>query len=104
MRFALRNLAISICLSLAIAYRIRMELLLAKRKVEPLSVEEIPELETIGELDRFFTHINLTQCLLLKMVIASLSRQITVSLQIFIFRFCSVKASISLFQVFKKNF
>ncbi len=36
----------------------RMELLLEKRKVEPLSVEEIPELETIGELDRIFTHIN----------------------------------------------
>lgn len=36
----------------------RMELLLEKRKVEPLSVQEIPELETIGELDRIFTHIN----------------------------------------------
>ena len=36
----------------------RMELLLEKRKVESLSVEEIPELETIGELDRIFTHMN----------------------------------------------
>jgi hypothetical protein len=36
----------------------RMELLLEKRKVEPLSLEEIPELETIGELDRIFTHMN----------------------------------------------
>ena len=35
-----------------------MESLLEKRKVEPLSLEEIPELETIGELDRIFTHIN----------------------------------------------
>jgi hypothetical protein len=35
-----------------------MELLLEKRKVEPLSVQEIPELETIGELDRIFTHMN----------------------------------------------
>jgi len=32
-----------------------MELLLEKRKIEPLSIEEIPELETIGELDRIFT-------------------------------------------------
>ncbi len=36
----------------------RMELLLEKRKVEQLSIEEIPELEIIGELDRIFTHIN----------------------------------------------
>ncbi|MFO0211160.1 MAG: hypothetical protein ACK53E_10370 [Pseudanabaena sp.] len=36
----------------------RMELLLEKRKVEPLSVEEIPEVETIGDLDRIFNHIN----------------------------------------------
>ncbi len=36
----------------------RMEALLEKRKVEPLSIEEIPELETIGELDRIFTHMN----------------------------------------------
>lgn len=36
----------------------RMELLLEKRKVEPLSLEEVPELETIGELDRIFTHMN----------------------------------------------
>ena len=36
----------------------RMELLLEKRKVESLSFEEIPELETIGELDRIFTHMN----------------------------------------------
>ena len=45
-----------------------MELLLEKRKVEPLSVEEIPELETIGELDRIFTHMNamLACCKLLR--------------------------------------
>ncbi|PZU96363.1 MAG: hypothetical protein DCE90_09925 [Pseudanabaena sp.] len=36
----------------------RMELLLEKRKVEQLSIEEIPELETIGELDQIFTHMN----------------------------------------------
>ncbi len=36
----------------------RMELLLEKKKVEQLSLEEIPELETIGELDRIFTHMN----------------------------------------------
>ena len=36
----------------------RMELLLEKRKVELLSLEEVPELETIGELDRIFTHMN----------------------------------------------
>lgn len=58
MRFALRNLAISIFLSFSDRLQDRMELLLEKRKVEPLSVEEIPELETIGELDRIFTHIN----------------------------------------------
>jgi hypothetical protein len=32
-----------------------MESLLEKRKVKRLSLEEIPELETIGELDRIFT-------------------------------------------------
>jgi hypothetical protein len=36
----------------------RMESLLEQRKAELLSVEEITELETIGELDRIFTHIN----------------------------------------------
>ncbi|TYQ27280.1 hypothetical protein [Pseudanabaena sp. UWO310] len=36
----------------------RMESLLEKRKVEMLSTEEIPELESIGELDRTFTHMN----------------------------------------------
>lgn len=36
----------------------RMESLLEKRKVEMLSTEEIPELESIGELDRIFTHMN----------------------------------------------
>jgi hypothetical protein len=35
-----------------------MESHLEKRKVERLSLEEIPELETIGELDRIFTHMN----------------------------------------------
>jgi hypothetical protein len=43
MRFALRNLAISIFLSFSDRLQDRMELLLEKRKVEPLSVEEIPE-------------------------------------------------------------
>ncbi|MEI6429022.1 MAG: hypothetical protein WCO45_11650 [Pseudanabaena sp. ELA607] len=36
----------------------RMESLLEKRKVESLSLQEIPDLETIGELDRIFTHTN----------------------------------------------
>ena len=36
----------------------RMESLLENRKVERLSLEEIPELETIGELDRIFTNMN----------------------------------------------
>lgn len=36
----------------------RMELLLDKKKSEPLTSEEISELEAIGELDRIFTHIN----------------------------------------------
>lgn len=36
----------------------RMESLLEKRRVDPLSIKEIHELETIGELDRIFTHMN----------------------------------------------
>jgi hypothetical protein len=36
----------------------RMELLLDKKKAEPLTSEEVSELEAIGELDRIFTHIN----------------------------------------------
>ena len=36
----------------------RMEQLLDKKKVDELTLEEIPELETIGELDRIFTHMN----------------------------------------------
>ncbi|WP_242025764.1 hypothetical protein [Phormidium tenue] len=51
-------MAISIFLSFSDRLQDRMELLLEKRKVELLSVEEIPELETIGELDRIFTYIN----------------------------------------------
>jgi hypothetical protein len=36
----------------------RMEVLLAKKKAEPLSGAEVSELEAIGELDRIFTHVN----------------------------------------------
>lgn len=36
----------------------RMEQLLDKKKVDELTLEEIPELEMIGELDRIFTHMN----------------------------------------------
>ncbi len=35
-----------------------MEELLEKKKAEQLTLEEIAELEAIGELDRIFTHIN----------------------------------------------
>ncbi len=36
----------------------RMEVLLDKKKADQLVTEEVLELETIGELDRIFTHIN----------------------------------------------
>ncbi len=36
----------------------RMEQLLDKKKADELTLEEIPELETIGELDRIFAHMN----------------------------------------------
>lgn len=29
-----------------------------QNRMEPLSIEEVPDLETIGELDRIFTYIN----------------------------------------------
>lgn len=36
----------------------RMEALLEKKKADQLVAEELAELDTIGELDRIFTHIN----------------------------------------------
>jgi hypothetical protein len=36
----------------------RMETLLDKKKADQLIAEEVTELDTIGELDRIFTHIN----------------------------------------------
>ncbi|PZD75507.1 hypothetical protein C1752_00490 [Acaryochloris thomasi RCC1774] len=36
----------------------RMEKLLEKRKADLLTLEEETELQSIGELDRIFTHIN----------------------------------------------
>jgi hypothetical protein len=36
----------------------RMEELLDKQKASPLTSEEAVELESIGELDRIFTHMN----------------------------------------------
>ena len=36
----------------------RMELLLEKKKADTLTLDEITELASIGELDRIFTHIN----------------------------------------------
>ena len=38
--------------------QIRMEGLLEKKKADQIDLAEIAELETIGELDRIFTHIN----------------------------------------------
>jgi hypothetical protein len=38
--------------------QIRMETLLEKKKADQLTPEEIVELDTIGELDRIFIHIN----------------------------------------------
>ena len=36
----------------------RMEVLLEKKKADTLTLDEITELASIGELDRIFTHIN----------------------------------------------
>ena len=36
----------------------RMEDLLERRKEDALSLTEVAELDSIGELDRIFTHIN----------------------------------------------
>jgi len=36
----------------------QMESLLEKRKADQITIDEIAELEAIGELDRIFTHIN----------------------------------------------
>jgi hypothetical protein len=36
----------------------RMEVLLEKKKAEPLTTNEVNELAAIGELDRIVTHIN----------------------------------------------
>ncbi|MBE9008811.1 hypothetical protein IQ250_01105 [Pseudanabaenaceae cyanobacterium LEGE 13415] len=38
--------------------QLRMEELLEKKKADQLALEEIGELEAIGELDRIFTHVN----------------------------------------------
>jgi len=36
----------------------RMEALLEKKKADQLTLDELAELDVIGELDRIFTHIN----------------------------------------------
>jgi hypothetical protein len=36
----------------------RMKILLGKKKADQLIADEVIELDTIGELDRIFTHIN----------------------------------------------
>ncbi|MGB3311265.1 MAG: hypothetical protein WBG32_11635 [Nodosilinea sp.] len=38
--------------------QLRMEELLEKKKADHLTADETAELETIGELDRIFTHMN----------------------------------------------
>ena len=38
--------------------QLRMESLLEKKKADQLTLDEVTELDTIGELDRIFTHIN----------------------------------------------
>jgi len=38
--------------------QLRMENLLAKKKTDQITPDEITELEAISELDRIFTHIN----------------------------------------------
>jgi hypothetical protein len=40
------------------ALQLRMENLLEKKKSEQIALDEIAELDAIGELDRIFTHIN----------------------------------------------
>lgn len=38
--------------------QLRMESLLEKKKADQLTLDEVVELDAIGELDRIFTHIN----------------------------------------------
>lgn len=38
--------------------QLRMESLLEKKKADRMTLDEIAELDSIGELDRIFTHIN----------------------------------------------
>lgn len=38
--------------------QLRMEDLLEKKKADQVTLDEIAELDAIGELDRIFTHIN----------------------------------------------
>lgn len=38
--------------------QLRMESLLEKKKDDSLSPEDVAELESIGELDKIFTHVN----------------------------------------------
>lgn len=38
--------------------QLRMESLLEKKKADQITIDEVAELEAIGELDRIFTHIN----------------------------------------------
>ncbi|MGG6237618.1 hypothetical protein ACQ4N7_03180 [Nodosilinea sp. AN01ver1] len=38
--------------------QLRMELLLAKKKADQLTTDEIDELDSIGDLDRILTHAN----------------------------------------------
>ncbi len=38
--------------------QLRMEDLLEKKKADLLSPEDVAELDSIGELDRIFTHVN----------------------------------------------
>jgi hypothetical protein len=38
--------------------QLRMESLLEKKKADRMNPDEIAELDSIGELDRIFTHIN----------------------------------------------
>lgn len=38
--------------------QLRMESLLEKKKADEITIDEIAELNAIGELDRIFTHIN----------------------------------------------
>jgi hypothetical protein len=38
--------------------QLRMESLLEKKKADQIALDEIAELDAIGELDRIFTHIN----------------------------------------------